>query len=251
MNQRQIGTPPRKQRPESDVEAFLNLKIPPAPKKPEQREKPEQPKTTNQEIPKDWVYIKPANLSFSPEITLKNLNWYDTHKEILKPETFGRMPTTAETWQAILYARQNLQLKTFYDSILKTTTTGWHGEWQNDFFTEEDGKMYIQHLIRFEKDKPVFSQKKEITDFLTKDGWNFADISSQDKITSEGLCKKLSQQTPYQQGQNIYFYKPTDQRVVRFDAGAVDAGLNCDRDPDFTDGSLGVFVCCEAARVKK
>ena len=213
---------------------------------PTQEPTPTEPREETQtQAPTSYVYIPTINLSFAPEITLQGKNWYDAHREIIANPENGRMPRTSETWAAIFYARENLQeegMQHLYNSILKTIQPGWHGEHQNDFFTEEEGKMYVQHLEDFNSDEePIFSKRTEIAGYLTQNGW--ADISSKTHLTEEGLCKKLSKQDSYSQGENIYFWTPIDQRVASFIAYPAEVSLECNSSPSDPGANLGVRLC--------
>ena len=224
--------------PSDELQAFLDAKIPNIPNRVRKHTQVSAPTATTTDILKDYISFPTLGLAFSPEIILQDKNWYHTHKALLEKDLI--MPTIRQTWDAIHYAIQNLddpRMQHFYDSILKTTESGWHSEWQNDYFEKDDnGKMYVKHLTGFDNNgEPVFSSSKEISDYLQKD--NFASIHN---LTEDGLCKQLSGDE-YKQGENIKFWYPeNDGRVARFGAYSNLANLYCNRDPTDDNGGLGV-----------
>ena len=66
------------------------------------------------------------------------------------------------------------------------------------------------------------------------------------QFNNQGLATKKSSARGYQQGKVIKFWHPRNNRVARFDAISGGVDLLCDRDPDYSGGSLGVFGVCEA-----
>jgi len=216
-----------------------------------QEPQPRESQTGKGDINGKWVYVPSINTSFAVERSNNNLDWTETHKPLIHQGL--RMPTPRETWELIFYLKDNIgnpEHKRVYDDILKTTPAGtWHGEWQNAYFTQENGKFYIQNVTKINKKGELeFGNKKELTDYLNSDVW--ADTSSRANISDEGLCKSTSNLGTYAQGGNIYFRKPRDKSVARFSADSGRAYLNCCGVPSGRGASLGVRVCAEGTRKK-
>jgi hypothetical protein len=68
----------------------------------------------------------------------------------------------------------------------------------------------------------------------------FADLKS---LNRQGLPIMVSEKQGFKLGKNIYFYKPVNQRVAGFGAGATRGDLYCNRNPAYTDARLWVFGC--------
>jgi hypothetical protein len=68
-------------------------------------------------------------------------------------------------------------------------------------------------------------------------------------FNSQGLASPSSKDSnqSYLQGKNIYFYKPVQGAVARFDADSRRAYLDCVRNPTGANASLGVFASAEGA----
>jgi hypothetical protein len=188
-----------------------------------------------------FVYVPPINLYFAEERSNYNLTWDATHKKVI-PEGY-EMPSPMETWKFIDYLKNNLsvpKLKKVYDDILKTTPQNtWHGEWQNAIYSNEDGKVWVRHVRGLKKNGEIdLSDRVELNGYLNSDGW--ADVTSMNNISDEGLCKIASSKDKYSQGENIYFYHPRNGNVARFVANSVRAYLGCHWDPTYSNASLGV-----------
>lgn len=225
----------------------------------QERQQPQpNPHTQNPEQPiqegrinNGWIYVPSNGLEYATERSHQDLNWTNTHKQLI-PKGL-RMPTITETWELIFYLQTNLtdpKHKEIYNDILKTTQIRWHGEWQNDFFTHENGKVYIQHIKGLKSNGELeFTPKKEITGYIKQD--TFADISSRANISNEGLCKSPLKTQTYQQGENIYFFHPRNKAVARFVADSCWAVLDCNWGPTYSNSSLGVRAVREAPHLKK
>jgi hypothetical protein len=189
-----------------------------------------------------WSYVPSIGMEFSPDLNELGSNWYDAHK-LTRAKGFV-MPSPDETWALIFEAKANLAKlefrKLFEFFTKKTPKNTWHGEWQDAFFKEENGKMYVHRFKGLNKKRePEFHAGVDITGtYLANDG--YANISQRADITPQGLCKVEDVRTDYAKGENIYFNKPVDGAVAGFFAGSGMAGLYCDRHPSNSYASLGV-----------
>jgi hypothetical protein len=116
------------------------------------------------------------------------------------------------------------------------------------FKKDKSGKMYMETDHRAVKQgSKLILQGRDATlaSHLSQDTW--AELS----FTPQGLANKVSQQTSYAQGTNIYFWQPVDNRVAGFGAGSGGAVLFCGRNPTSSGSSLGVFACAGGAVPKK
>ena len=202
-----------------------------------------------------FVYIPTANLWFAEEITLTNTNWYDCHKELAKQtlvlpngsEKRLRMPTPKQTWGLILYAKAHQddpKLKKIYNDILqKKPENKWRAEWQNARFIAGSGfnDLDLETVIGIDSSGNLKTTKQPLEPCLGKSCYAKLNINSQ------GFLTEKSQDTDYNQEENIYFWPPVNGRVARFVAGSGGAGLSCGGGPQFTDVSLGVRASAEGA----
>jgi hypothetical protein len=196
-----------------------------------------------------WLYVPSIGMEFSPTLDGFSNNWYDAHKFVRAKKLI--MPSPDETWALFFEAKTQIakpEFRKVYEFFTqKTPVNTWHGEWQDAFFKEENGKMYIQRLKDFKANgNPEFHQGKDITGtYLASDC--YADISQKTNITSQGLCKVASAKNSYEVGNNIYNWYPRDGAVARFSANSVGAFLYCYRDPSFSVASLGVRLARRVA----
>ena len=186
-----------------------------------------------------FIYVPSINLYFAEERTNYNLNWKDTHKEII-PKGYN-MPTPMETWELIECLKGNLgdsRFRKVYEDILKPQDA-WHGEWQNAIFSKENKVMYVQKVTGIGiKGEPILSAKEKLEACLMQDG--YADIKNKLNLNQQGLCKVASGLQDYTQGDNIYFWHPRENAVAGFSASSDSADLVCDRNPSNSYSSLGV-----------
>jgi hypothetical protein len=202
----------------------------------------------------DMIYIPTVKLWFTDDILFREKNWNDSHKELAKlTKTFPngyssklRMPTPAETWGLIFYAKEHLndpKLKKIYDDILKKKPENtWRGEWQNARFVQGSGfnNLNLETVVDVASNGNLKTNSAALQPCLGNN--TYAKL----KTNLQGFLTEPTQHSEYKQGENIYFWAPIKDRVARFDAGSGRAGLDCCRAPAAVDSSLGVRGCASA-----
>jgi hypothetical protein len=189
-----------------------------------------------------WSYVPSIGMEFSPTLDGLGSNWYDAHK-LARGSGFV-MPSPAETWALLFEAKANLAKpefrKLFEFFTEKTPKNTWHGEWQDAFFREENGKMYMHRFKGLNtQGNPEFHAGVNITGtYLANDG--YANIFKRANITPQGLCKVADSRTDYAKGKNICSWYPRDGSIAWFDADSNRANFDCVRGPSSSDASLGV-----------
>lgn len=189
-----------------------------------------------------WLYVSSIGMEFAPTLDGFSSNWYDAHKLVKSKGLI--MPSPEETWALIFEAKARLdepEFRKIYEFFTKKTLKDtWHGEWQDAYFKEEKGKMYMHRFKGLnKKGEPEFHTGVDITGtYLANDG--YANISQRANITPQGLCKVADSRTDYVNGENIYSMYLGDGAVAGFGAGSGGAGLYCNWDPSGSFASLGV-----------
>jgi len=191
---------------------------------------------------KGWLYVPSVGMEFAPTLDGLNSNYYEAHNLVISKNLI--MPSPEETWALIFEAKANLakpEFRKIYEFFTeKTPQSTWHGEWQDAFFKEENGRMYMHRLKSFDgKGEPEFHKGIDITGtYQTSDG--YSDISKRTNITSQGLCNVQDSRTSYVKGENIFNWYPRNGKVVRFRADSGRAVFYCDGSPTYSGASLGV-----------
>jgi len=202
----------------------------------------------------DMIYIPTVKLWFTDDILFRGKNWIDSHKELAKmTKTFPngyisrlRMPTPAETWGLVLYAKEHLddlKLRKVYEDILKKKPENtWRGEWQNARFVEGSGfnNLNLETVI----DVDLNGIRKTNSVALQPCSGN--NIYAKLKTNSQGFLTEPSPYGEYKQGENIYFWAPVKNAVAWFGADSDWAILDCGRGPPYASSSLGVRGCTSA-----
>ena len=89
------------------------------------------------------------------------------------------------------------------------------------------------------------TRKEPLEPCVKKDGYVSLNFNSQGFPTSKDSEQK------YKQGRNIHFWYPRKGSVARFVANPDGADFLCGSNPDYSNFSLGVFVCAEGTQMKK
>lgn len=142
----------------------------------------------------------------------------------------------------------NKELEDIYLHLTKnhidTFSGGQAGAWSwlNAIFVEGTGhnSLDIETIIGIDGKGNLITKKSPL-EACPNDSYVNLDFNSQ------GLAKSKSSQQSYQQGNNVYFWSPVENRVAGFCAGSVRAYLYCVGVPSYSYSSLGVFVCAEGA----
>ena len=147
----------------------------------------------------------------------------------------------------LFYADGSDVPKSESDDLYKYLTSDYKSgcyTWLDALFREKNGNWFI------ETDHRVWNGKLEGKTYdlecpIRKDIYVNLNFNKQGFPTAE--CGNQN----YSQGNNIKFWHPRDKRVAGFDADSIWADLLCSGDLQYSDSSLGVFVCAEGAAPKK
>ncbi len=196
-----------------------------------ENEKVEEPKTIIQKPDTDkLIYVPSINFYFEKQRSCLNINWNDTHKELQKQNL--RMPTPLQFIEFLKHLKSNLQYSDLYKDITEVRDP-WRAEWLDAYFEKRKDGFYV---LTYNKTKA----EKLDEDTLMQD--KTPGISLEDWLnnpTKQGLPRKNCKKG------DLYYWKPENGRVARFDANSDGALLDCDWGPSGGDSSLGVFGCAE------
>ncbi len=229
----------------------------------------------SQFVPGDYILVSLNVASGLPiyiakEITLKGKNWNDTHYALAENGLFiptpkimmdhfmnvklaaegtrtlhdgsGNpilQPEAKEMWDYLSLADTNYRNTkgvcwTWLDAKFKTEPQT--GAW----FMETDHRVVQQGA-----NKEIQGQRRQLRSHYQQTGWIELDFSP------DGLATRASTHSQYKRGENMYFWRPENEKVARFDADSGRAVLSCYWDPtDCVDG-LGVFACAEGTASQK
>jgi len=235
-------------------------------KNPDKSPKPIQTKTNI--TPSDYIQIPQTNIIISKfEIQgLNNLNYEQTHKKILKQGLHMPTPKTFMShFSNILDAYNNnkpiydasgntisdTELKEIYKHLTtshiaaygkRTSQGAW--TWLNAKFISGTGfnNLNLETITGLDADNNLITSSLPLEPCL----WD--DCYSDLEFNSQGLALKRARNQEYNQGQNIYFWKPTPNYVAGFYAYSDWAVLYCDGLSSYRSVSLGVFACAEGAK---
>jgi len=198
---------------------------------------------------------------------LNNLNWEETHFKLNEnglymptPEIFMpyfRMVLNTYHNKGKLYDLSGKEiprkeLKDIYLHLTKDHIAAYEDEggdqkgawtWLNAKFIEEDKEWYLEKA-RVQGDGLKY-ERTPLEAHIRDDC--YVDL----KFNSQGIPTNRSKTQEYKQGKNIYFYYPLNGAVVRFSANSGRVGLNCFRNPWYSNSSFGVFACAEGTSRKK
>ena len=202
----------------------------------------------------DYVQIPNSNIlisKFEPD-QYKGMNWQETHEALARDGLFMPSPAIFMPYfkQVIEANKGNTQLydgngnlipqnkvNDFYKHLTEDHINEGAWSWLDAKFN--GGMIEINHRI---VNGNLQGQKHDLESHVNADC--YVDL----EFNSQGLPTKKSQSQKYEQGKNMYFYKPRDGFVARFDANSDWAVLGCTWVPDYRDGSLGVFACAEGTQ---
>jgi hypothetical protein len=212
-----------------------------------------------------YIAIPQYNMAIAMRETCHNKDMYDTLNS-LKEEGL-KMPSPAQFithWNNVRSAAQgNLQLQYANGSAvdintardlwnyMSSTDRSFWGEkicwtWLNAQFSEDgSGLWYIEtdlEVIGSGRGRKLKGKRE------TLEAHADADRLANLVFNDQGLPTQDSALQDYRQGDNIYFWKPRNNRVARFCAGSSWAVLYCDWVPSYSNASLGVFACAEGTQ---
>ncbi len=225
-------------------------------KNPDNSKQPK-PLTTNQDSKLEgFIYVPSINLHIAKERSLLGKSWEQTIDEIYNKgiEIQGKRAQMPTPFQFMGYINgllaenipdlQDSERIRILNDILKTGK--YRGAHLNARFIEGTGFNDLNiETATFDASGKLIRSSEPLETCLSSNCW--ADINSKN---SQGLFAS-SHGSNYEQGKNVYFWKPVKGSVAWFGAGSGRAYLGCDRDSDYADAGLGVFLCAEGANAQK
>jgi len=215
---------------------------------------------------RDFILIPNSNIGIAKfeQDYSKGENWEDSHftlaeKYLWMPRLDRVIPHYQNVVQAYrgngeiydLLGNQitDEELEDVYLHLTKNHINNGAWSWINAKFTEaKEGfnKMGLEVVSKVDLNERKFDfEITPLEEFVLEDC--YVDL---DSFNSQGLPTKRSNVQKYSSGDNLYFRFPRKGYVARFGAGSGRAGLDCDRDPSYSDPSLGVLACAEGAHKK-
>ena len=200
----------------------------------------QEPTTTQATLPnKDgFIYVPSINLYLSEETHFKGKRWNQSHIETQKQGY--TMPTISQFVEFLKYLRSdegqsNVKNARIILNEIYEVRSPWRAEWLDALFEKQDDKMLIHYNHRINGTNLIAQNTEQLIDYLAEtktpgislDNWL---ANSNKHGLPKSNCKKG----------NLYYWKPTNGNVARFDASSVRANFGCDWDPDDRDVSLGV-----------
>jgi len=199
-----------------------------------------------------------------------NKDYEDTHRFVLGkeglyvPPTGIFMPHFANVCKAARGETQLLDgngnpiegkdLEDIYKHLTTNHIAAYRGEtsegawtWLNGQFVKGQGfrNLDLEMVVGLESDGTTLKKKKiDLADCLGKNSYAKIKFNSQGFPTEKHGDK-------YVQGENVYFWKPVENRVAGFSANSGGAYLGCGRGPSDSNDSLGVFACAEGASTRE
>jgi len=204
----------------------------------------------------DYIQIPNTNILIAKQETLKGKNWNDTHYELMDNGLF--MPTPALFMPYFVNMRDaSIGKSTLYDGnnqpiardeaedlwkYLSTNHRNGCWTWLNALFNKNEIKTATGR-----DSKGNLTTSINLLEKYFKDEDCFVNLD----FNGQGIPKAKSSSQSYEQGKNIYFYRPREGCVARFYADSDWAYLYCDWNPSDAYDGLGVFACAEGtARAK-
>ena len=138
--------------------------------------------------------------------------------------------------------------KDLWGYMSSTDRTPWKGKicwtWLNSLFKEENGEWFVEEdlkvVLNAKKEKSLKGTPIRLDTCIMSDG--YADLN----FNSQSLPLTQSSVQEYEQGKNIYFWHPRNERVAGFCADSGRALLYCSWVPADFGSSLGVFASAPA-----
>ncbi len=206
----------------------------------QEKQQPIQIPTNSKQPDKNgFIYVPAIKLYVAKEKTLHGKDWYQTHKELHKQNL--QMLTIPQYFEFIDYLKQNKnsiqEAEQILDEMLAKRDPG-RAEWLDADFKVINKNLCINYNHRTINNKLTPQNSERLEDCIMKDSYVAIEFNKQ------GLPIKKSIDSSYIQDKNIYYWYPRSDNnsVARFYANSVRAFLDCDRNPSFSNSSLGVRV---------
>ena len=193
-----------------------------------------------------FIYVPSIGVHVAKQRSHTGLNWTDTHSQLHQEGLY--MPTIPQFIAFVNYLKGDYQrlgvkekqeAEQILDDIL-TVRNPWRAEWLDARFEEKGEELYVHYNHRTIKGE-LKSQSEKLEGCLMENKLPGIDLEYWlNNHTKQGLPK------PDNLDGDLCYWGPRNNRVARFDAYSGRVNLLCDRNPDYSDDSLGVFGVCEA-----
>ena len=226
-------------------------------------------------IPQNYVFVgtNPRNslpVYIAKEIILKGSNWNDTHYSLAASGLF--MPTPWIMTNHFLNVKHAAEGKgTLYDGggspvssqevsdlwdYLSLADSNYRNSkgvcwtWLDAYFKVEPqtGTWFMEtnhRVVSNGTQKEIQCDRVQLGAHYQQSGLVKLNFST------DGLATDASPHNQYTRGENMYYWRPENDKVAGFYANSVRADLGCDGDPAVVDDSLGVFACAEGTASQK
>ena len=131
------------------------------------------------------------------------------------------------------------ELFAIYNDLLENKNP-WRSEWLDAKFTKdgEDWKITYNHIL--DASGNLIGKTEGLEECIMNEN-----CATDLIFNHQGLATTKSTNQNYEQGKNVYFWHPRENRVAGFDADSGRAGLDCSGGPSAANGRLGVRVARE------
>jgi len=181
-----------------------------------------------------FIYVPSVNLYVAKERALLNHNWDDTHKKLHEQNL--RMPTIPQFIEFLKYLRADptTENRRVYNKITKARDP-WKGEWLDAKFYAKDDELWVayNHIINLKGDLEAKGNEK-LEGQLMRD----EDVVSLEHWLNNPTKQGLPQENPEQE--DLWYWPPKENKVAKFIANGICAGLNCESDHSYSHSDLGV-----------
>lgn len=212
----------------------------------------------------DYIRIPGTNIIIGRETVNKNLTWENIHYALADNGLFMPTPALFTTYfmsvkdaaerNNFLYAGDHKPLsreetQKLWNYLSSTTNRPKRKRkcwtWLDAAFEHGTGQnqldMLTDHRVVVQQGKKVLQARSRNPLENCVDQITYVHLA----FNKQGLPTQQAKTLSYHQGETLYFWKPVDNRVARFVADSVGAGLSCVRNPQLSFPALGVFACAE------
>ena len=218
-----------------------------------------------------YIAVPQHDTVIATEKTLTNLDMFDTFEKLKEQGLY--MPSIAEFmshWNNVREASEgkrklvyadgktvdNIEAKGLWNYMSSTDRSLFNNDpcwiWLNAYFDKgNDGRMQMKTdlQVKVDKGKKYLDGKSALLETCSSANGGFVRLN----FNRQGLpvVDDKRKNVVYEQGENLYFWKPVEGRVAGFYADSGWAGLDCNGGPSSRNSSLGVFACAEGTAPKK